>query len=84
MNDLSEHHVVSTLSRREAIVRQNNLISFTDDREVADQFGDTILEVQVPLVKILFFNGLLPGPVLKGEGEYLVIGGDYRVQMSYY
>ena len=84
VNDLSEHHVVSTLSRREAIVRQNNLISFTDDREVADQFGDTILEVQVPLVKILFFNGLLPGPVLKGEGEYLVIGGDYRVQMSYY
>lgn len=84
VNDLSEHHVVSTLSRREAIVRQNNLISFTDDREVADQFGDTILEVQVPLVKVLFFNGLLPGPVLKGEGEYLVIGGDYRVQMSYY
>ncbi|HET7774809.1 MAG TPA: NAD(+)--dinitrogen-reductase ADP-D-ribosyltransferase [Azospira sp.] len=84
VNDLSEHHVVATLGKREAIVRQNNLISFTDDREVADQFGDTILEVQVPLVKILFFNGLLPGSVLKGEGEYLVIGGDYRVQMAYY
>lgn len=84
VNDLAEHHVVSTLSKREAIVRQNNLISFTDDRSTADQFGDTILEVEVPLVKILFCNGLLPGPVLKGEGEYLVIGGDYQVQMSYY
>lgn len=84
VNDLAEHYVVSTLSRREAIVRQNNLISFTDQRSTADQFGDTILEVQVPLVKILFCNGLLPGPVLKGEGEYLVIGGDYRVRMSYY
>ena len=84
VNDLSEHHVVATLGKREAIVRQNNLISFTDDREVADQFGDTLLEVQVPLSKILFCNGLLPGPVLKGEGEYLVIGGDYRVRMSYY
>ena len=30
VNDLAEHHVVSTLSKREAIVRQNNLISFTD------------------------------------------------------
>ena len=84
VNDLAEHHVVSSIGKREAIVRQNNLISFTDDRSTADQFGDTILEVQVPLVKILFCNGLLPGPVLKGEGEYLVIGGDYQVQMSYY
>ncbi|MHB1591744.1 MAG: NAD(+)--dinitrogen-reductase ADP-D-ribosyltransferase [Sulfuricella sp.] len=51
---------------------------------IADEFGDIILETRVPAVKVLFFNGLLAGHPLKGEGEYLVIGGDYRVTMSYF
>jgi NAD+--dinitrogen-reductase ADP-D-ribosyltransferase len=34
----------------------------------------------VPLVKVFFFSRLLPESILKGEEEYLVIGGDYRVR----
>ena len=37
----------------------------------------------MPLPKILFFNDLLRHHPLRGEAEYLVIGGDYRVKMSY-
>lgn len=84
VNDLEEHQIIERVSKREAIVRQNNLVSFSDSREVADQFGDTILEVQVPRVKVLFFHGLLPGAFLSGEGEHLVLGGDYRVRMTYF
>jgi len=83
VNDFAEYQVIEYLGRREAIARQNNLVSFTAHRDVADQFGDTILEVRVPLPKVIFFNALLPSHVLRGEGEYLVIGGDYRVKLAY-
>lgn len=59
----------------------NNLNSFTSNRERACEFGDYILETQVPLPKVFFFNGLLPG-MLKGEDEWVVIGGVYEVGMS--
>ncbi|MGD9787898.1 MAG: NAD(+)--dinitrogen-reductase ADP-D-ribosyltransferase [Sulfuricellaceae bacterium] len=84
VNDFDEHAIVERLDRKTAVVRQNNLVSFTSDRNRADEFGDCILEAQVPTVKILFFNALIAGTTLKGEGEYLVIGGDYRVRFSYY
>ena len=83
VNDFSEHQVVRWLGKREAIARHNNLVSFTDSRETADTFGDTLLEVAVPISKILFCNALLDGPVLRGEGEYLAIGGDFRVRLAY-
>ena len=83
VNDFTEHQLVQRLSKREAIARQNNLVSFSTQREIADQFGDTILEVEVPTCKIVFCNAMMPGPVLQGEGEVLVIGGDYHVKMSY-
>ena len=87
VNDFGEHQVVEWLARqkgqmREAIARQNNLVSFTTQREVADQFGDTILEVEVPISKVIYCNALMPGPVLQGEGEVLVLGGEYRVKMA--
>jgi NAD+--dinitrogen-reductase ADP-D-ribosyltransferase len=66
-----------------AMVRLNNVISFTALRDIACEFGDYILQAQVPTVKILFFNDLLPRHALKGEAEYLVIGGDYRVTVNY-
>lgn len=69
---------------RTAMVRLNNLSSFTSTRSIADEFGDTIIEVEVPIVKVLFFNELLKPHALQGESEYLVIGGDYRVNLSYY
>lgn len=83
-NDFAEHLWVRRLDARHAVVRLNNLVSFTADRDIAGEFGDIILEVQVPAVKVLFFNGLLPRHPLKGEAEYLVIGGDYAVRMGYF
>lgn len=67
----------------QALVRLNNLVSFTARRSIACEFGDTILEARVPTAKILFFNDLLPRHPLRGEAEYLVIGGDYRVTVGY-
>ena len=55
-------------------------MSFTSDEERAWEFGSTVWEVHVPLGKIFFYNDLLPGSIMKGEGEYLVIGGEYRVR----
>lgn len=83
-NDLREQQLIQQLDKRNAIVRLNNLVSFSSRREIADEFGDTIIEVEVPAAKILFYNELLPNHPLKGEAEWLVIGGDYRVKMSYY
>lgn len=78
--DASEHDVIEQIDKRTQIVRLNNLVSFTSDEERAWEFGSTVWEVQVPLCKIFFFNDLLPGSIMKGEGEYLVIGGEYRVR----
>ncbi len=66
-----------------ALVRLNNVVSFTAQRSIACEFGDFILEAKVPTTKIMFFNDLLPRHALKGEAEYLAIGGDYRVMVSY-
>lgn len=87
VNDFAEHQVVSWLPRQkgqpcEAIARQNNLVSFSTDRRIADTFGDTIIEVEVPVSKIVYCNAMMPGPVLRGEGELLVLGGEYRVRMA--
>lgn len=66
------------------VVRLNNLSSFTADREVAWEFGSSVWEVQVPREKVVFFSGLLPPHLLGGESEFLVLGGDYRVQLLGY
>jgi NAD+---dinitrogen-reductase ADP-D-ribosyltransferase len=66
------------------LIRLNNLVSFSCDRSIADCFGDTILTVRVPVCKVLFFNDLMRSHPLKGEGEYLVIGGEYRVTADYF
>jgi NAD+---dinitrogen-reductase ADP-D-ribosyltransferase len=75
-----EHDLLETISKREEIVRLNNLSSFTTDEERAWEFGFIVWEVQVPLAKIFFYSELLPNSILKGEGECLVIGGEYRVK----
>ena len=79
-NDANEHEVIEQLGKREQIVRLNNLVSFTSDEERAWEFGSTVWEVHVPLCKIFFYNELLPGSIMKGEGEYLIVGGEYRVR----
>lgn len=78
--DASEHEVIEQTGKREQIVRLNNLVSFTSDEERAWEFGSTVWKVIVPLCKIFFYNDLLPGSIMKGEGEYMIIGGDYRVR----
>ena len=83
VNSFDEHQIVARIDKRTAIVRLNNLASFSGDRSVADSFGDTILTARVPVTKVAFFNTLLATHPLKGEGEYLVVGGDYRVSARY-
>jgi NAD+--dinitrogen-reductase ADP-D-ribosyltransferase len=79
-NDANDHELLEKTGRREQIVRLNNLVSFTADEERAWEFGDTVWEILAPPAKVFFYSGLLPTSILKGEGEYLVIGGDYRVR----
>ncbi len=83
-NSFDEHQIVEALGRHSVVIRMNNLASFTSDRDIAGCFGDTIISAQVPLVKVAFFNTALPVHPLKGEGEFLVIGGDYRVDAHYF
>ncbi len=83
VNAFDEHWIVERTAKREAVIQLNNLVSFSSDRGVAGCFGDTILTARVPVSKILFFNGLLSSHLLKGEGEYLAIGGEFRVSVGY-
>ncbi len=79
-HDASEYEVLESLDKRNSIVRLNSLNSFTGDVERAWEFGSTVWEVKVPVCKIFHYGGLLPGSILKGESEYMVIGGEYRVK----
>jgi NAD+--dinitrogen-reductase ADP-D-ribosyltransferase len=81
INHVKEHEILHQFSKREYVILLNNLNSFTNNRERADEFGDYILQSRIPLVKLLYLPDLLPGR-LKGENEYLVIGGVYRVEVS--
>lgn len=66
----------------ETILSCNSVVSFTDRRSIASEFGSVILEVEVPMVKLIFFTDLLPQHALHGEAEYLVIGGQYQVKIG--
>jgi NAD+---dinitrogen-reductase ADP-D-ribosyltransferase len=81
INRIDEHEILEAKSGGRYCVLFNNLNSFTSNRERADEFGDYILETQVPRAKVFFYNRLLPG-MLKGEDEYVVIGGVYGVSIS--
>jgi NAD+--dinitrogen-reductase ADP-D-ribosyltransferase len=83
-NDLREYQLQQRIGKREAIVRLNSLVSFSTSREIAEEFGDTIIEASIPTVKILLLNPLLLNNPLPSEAECLVIGGDYRVRTSYW
>jgi NAD+--dinitrogen-reductase ADP-D-ribosyltransferase len=84
VNDFDEHQIVERVTNNVVVLRLNNLVSFSRTREIASCFGDYILETSVPFAKVFLFNGLLEKDPLKGEGEVLVIGGDYRVKATYY
>jgi NAD+--dinitrogen-reductase ADP-D-ribosyltransferase len=79
--DAAEHEILERLDKRQQIVRLNNLVSCTSDEERAWEFGFTVWEMLVPLTKVFFYSDLLPNSILKGEGEFIVIGGEYRVRV---
>ena len=81
VNRVDSYEILQQKNKKQAIVLLNNLNSFTQVRERADEFGDYILEVRVPLQKVLFYSNLLPG-MFSGENEMVVIGGVYEVEIS--
>ena len=80
INRLAEHETL-TGSKSRQIVLFNNMVSFTTSRERASEFGDYIVTARIPSQKVLFSCDLLPG-ILKGENEYLVIGGVYDIAIG--
>jgi NAD+--dinitrogen-reductase ADP-D-ribosyltransferase len=78
-NQVGDNEMLGHRDRRHWIVLLNNLSSFTSSWDRADEFGDHMMKTEVPLAKIFFFNRMLPG-LLKGEEEYVVIGGVYEVE----
>ena len=82
-NQCEEQVLAGRLQDRRCTVRLNNLVSFSLSQDDASCFGDWVLEVQVPMCKVLVFPELLPGHVLRGEQEVLALGGDYEVQAHY-
>lgn len=78
-NRLNDYELLDNDFRHQPVLLLNNLSSFTDDLNQAESFGDMLLSGQIPLSKLLYFPGLLPAS-LRGENEYLVIGGVYRLQ----
>jgi NAD+---dinitrogen-reductase ADP-D-ribosyltransferase len=82
-NRLNDHEILVKKSLSNMVILLNNLNSFTLNKDRADEFGDFIMTVEIPQAKILFFPDLLPG-CMKGEEEYLVIGGAYEVSISNY
>ena len=81
VNRIDEHEILESQDRRNHTVVLNSLNSFSDNPERADEFGDYIMATEVPLAKIFFFNRLLP-KMLRGEDEFVVIGGVYRVKIE--
>ncbi|NJD24105.1 MAG: NAD(+)--dinitrogen-reductase ADP-D-ribosyltransferase [Betaproteobacteria bacterium] len=81
VNRMADHEVLERGTGGRHVILLNNLSSFTCSRERAGEFGDYILAVDVPLAKIFFHCGLLPG-VLQGEDEFLVVGGVADVTLS--
>lgn len=81
VNRMADHEVLEKGEGGQHVILLNNLCSFTCSRERACEFGDYILAMDVPLTKIFFYCGLLPG-ILQGEDEFLVIGGVVNVTLS--
>lgn len=81
VNRVADHEILDSRDGGRHTILLNNLNSFTCSRDRACEFGDTILTVDMPLTKIFFHCGLLPG-VLQGEDEFLAIGGVVDVTLS--
>ncbi|MEW5756157.1 MAG: NAD(+)--dinitrogen-reductase ADP-D-ribosyltransferase [Pseudomonadota bacterium] len=78
-NHLARDRMEDQAQQTDQILLLNNISSFSINPERADEFGDQVIEVCVPLSKIVVSSALLPG-LLKGEEEILVLGGLYTVK----
>ncbi|MEZ4600375.1 MAG: NAD(+)--dinitrogen-reductase ADP-D-ribosyltransferase [Syntrophotaleaceae bacterium] len=76
-----EHVILEEYDKHRCLMRLNNLNSFTGDFERAWEFGSRVLRTDVPLAKVFFFSGLLPTVPMQGEEEYMVVGGEYEVEV---
>jgi NAD+--dinitrogen-reductase ADP-D-ribosyltransferase len=81
IHDFAEHRILEEMGKNFYLLRLNNLNSFTTDFERAWEFGTRVLRAEVPLPKIFFRGDYLPSSLLKGEGEVMVIGGEYEVKV---
>lgn len=80
VNGLSQHEILATPSGASRIMVLNSINSYTDCADRADEFGDDIIEADVPLSKIICSHRLMPS-ALRGEGEHLILGGVYEVRI---
>lgn len=81
LNRLDEFDILASPNRHHRILLLNNINSFSGSRDRADEFGDQVINTRVPLAKLLFVPGLIPG-LLQGEEEHMVIGGLYQVTLE--
>ncbi|MDX9767729.1 MAG: NAD(+)--dinitrogen-reductase ADP-D-ribosyltransferase [Ectothiorhodospiraceae bacterium] len=79
-NRIEAHESLDRPDGARRVLLLNNLNSFTCQRERADEFGDYVMQAEIPLARIVFFTNLLPG-LLRGEGEYAVLGGVCEVRV---
>ncbi|ADU65015.1 NAD(+)--dinitrogen-reductase ADP-D-ribosyltransferase [Desulfurispirillum indicum S5] len=84
VNDINDHLIIERYGKNHACIEHNNLVSFSAEKEIAQQFGDHVMEVDVPFTKILFFSGIIHRQGFAGEMELLVIGGKYDTRFSYF
>jgi NAD+--dinitrogen-reductase ADP-D-ribosyltransferase len=80
VNDAAEHETLRAVGRREAVVRLNSLCSFTDDRERAWEFGSTVWEARIAVPRVFLAPDVFPRSILRGEREWIVVGGETRVR----
>ena len=79
IRNIHDYFFLEETTDRRAVVRMNNLNSFSGRFEYAWEFGNHVFETDVPVGKIFFRSDLLPGILPKNEEESLVIGGDFDV-----
>lgn len=73
-NKLTSHDILHQFSKRRYVILLNNLNSFSSSEQLAGQFGDHIMQADIPLTHIVMYQQLLPNR-FKGEGEHIVLGG---------
>jgi NAD+---dinitrogen-reductase ADP-D-ribosyltransferase len=84
VRNIEDYRFLGERDGKRAVVRMNNLNSFSARLEYAWEFGSHVFEAEVPAAKIFFRTDLLPGVLARAEEEALVIGGDFDVKVRSY